>query len=687
MARSRKLAAWSMMLVGFFGWIAPSPTPAFQASATSPRRPFQDLWIPPTMEGTSFDLTLSPSSQSFWNGATTRTYGYNGAGFWGPTLILEQGSTVQMKVKNAIDEPTTVHWHGLHLPASTDGGPHQMIEPGATWSPSFRVMNQAGTYWYHPHPHETTQKQLTYGAGGLILIRDPIEAKLALPRNYGVDDIPLVLTSRRFYTNDQFSFEGDNDKYGDYLLVNGTLDARVKLPSQFVRLRILNAEIERGYILGFKDNRTFHVIATDGGLIDAPLPVQRVRLMVGERVEILVDLGGEKPGSGLDLMAYHSNQPFGFPGGEPGTTRPNGSLLNNIDFRVLRINVADPTPNPITTLPRTLTKNRYWTDADVTNRRTIKITAGQPGSTFSFDNVSYTTHAKSQVVELGAVEEWTIVNNNVFGHSFHIHDVQFNIVKRSRGAVADFERGWKDSVYVPRGQSVSFIARFDDFASETDPFMYHCHMANHEDGGLMGQFVVKDPKASGKSTAQAIEFRPRQDHPVSADKAREATRRVGTIAPDFQEKDLDGRPIVLASLAREKPVVLFFIEPRCPCSKDASPYFDRLRAEYGDACTIVGVIDADPELARTWTKQVDVHFPIIADPDQKLIRTYAAEGSTFTTLIQPGGTIAKTYPGYGSAMLSDLADSIARLGGVESRIIDLAGAPATLVSGCPFPTR
>ena len=178
-------------------------------------RPFQNLWIPPALDGKSFDLILSKTSKSFWAEATTTTYSFNKTGFWGPTLILNQSDTVEMKVKNDLSEPTTVHWHGLHLPAAVDGGPHQLIKAGATWTPSFTVKNNAGTYWYHPHAHETTQKQLTYGAGGLIIIRDPVEAKLALPRTYGIDDIPLVLTSRRFYGDDQFSFEGDEDKYGD----------------------------------------------------------------------------------------------------------------------------------------------------------------------------------------------------------------------------------------------------------------------------------------------------------------------------------------------------------------------------------------------------------------------------------------------------------------------------------------
>ncbi len=652
-------------------------------------RPFQNLWIPPILEGKSFALTLSKTSKSFWSGATTTTYGFNKAEFWGPTLILNQGDTVQLKVKNDLSEPTTVHWHGLHLPANVDGGPHQIIQPDKTWTASFTVLNHAATYWYHPHPHEATQKQITYGAGGLIIIKDPVEAKLPLPRTYGVDDIPLVLSSRRFYRNDQFSFEGDSDKYGDYLFANGTLDAQVSLPAQYVRLRILNAEIERGYDLGFSDQRTFYVLATDGGLVDKPIPVTRMKLMVGERVEVLVNLGADKPGATIDLMAFNSKQPFGFPGGEPGRSAPNGSYLNNLDFRLLHINVAAPTASPITKLPEMLTRNQFSTDADVNQRRTLRISrVGPPQKEFAFDNKHFDLHAVNQVVKLGAVEAWTITNDRTFGHTFHIHDVQFKIVKRSDGPVADYEQGWKDTVYVPRSASVTFIAKFDDFASDTAPFMYHCHMANHEDGGLMGHFLVsKDPAAIKPDSKGMIRLQDRIEHPLTPESIKPVERPVGSPAPAFRTTDLDGKPMSLASLTEKKPLVLFFIDCACPCSRAAAPFLDRLQSRYGDACTVVGITNSDAKVAGAWAKQVGVRFPLVADPNLSIITDYSAARSVSTTVVAPGGKIVKTYPAYNAETLTDLSATVARLGGVTVRTLPIDDAPKKLVSGCPFQQR
>lgn len=645
--------------------------------------PYQPLWIPPLVEGKTFNLSVDTGSRTFITG-TTPTLSFNQMGFWGPTLVFNKGETVQINVKNNLKEVTTVHWHGLHIPAATDGGPHQPIEAGATWTPSFKVDNNAGTYWYHPHPHELTQKQFTMGAGGLIIIRDPIESRLALPRTYGVDDIPIVLTSRRFKSDNSFSYNGDHDKYGDYGMVNGVLNPQAKLPAQVVRLRILNAEIERAYILGFPDNRTFYVVTTDGGLVEKPIPVKRLRLVVGERAEILVDLSKDKPGTSLDLMAYNSNQTFGFPGGEPDKGGDNGSLLNNSDFRVLNLQITASTPRHISQIPTTLTTNRFPLESEVTQKRTIKVTEGHPF--FTLDNKSFDMHVVDQAVKLGATEMWTITNNEVFGHAFHIHDIQFKIVSRSKGEVADYEKGWKDTVYVPKNQSVTVIAKFDDFASDTDAYMYHCHMANHEDGGMMGQFLVsKNPAGLERNAKGAITFRAKVEHPVTAAMADVAAKQALTPAPAFSGKTSDGGSVSLASLSATKPVVLYFIEKECPCSRDAAVYLERVQAAYGKDVTVIGVINATPAEARTWSMSAKATFPVITDEDCTIIHAYKAERSVSSTIIASGGGIVKAYPGYSVQTLDDLSTQVAKLLNKPVRKISTEGAPVKLTAGCTFP--
>ncbi len=478
-------------------------TGLFVCISVSSNAQYNNLWIPDTLSGTTFNLAIKDTFKQLKPGNQTVTAGING-NFWGPTLIFKYGDTVHMNVHSYLNDTTTLHWHGMHLPAVMDGGPHQTIPPGTIWQPYWLVKNKSATYWYHPHLHMKTEEQLTKGLGGFIIIRDNEEAALAIPRTYGVDDIPLVLTSRRFDASN--AFVDTAGPYGDYMLTNGTMNAQVGLPKQYVRMRILNGEMERGYDLGFSDNRTFYVIGNDGGLLNAAVAVTRVKLMVGERVEIMVNLGSDVVGSSLDLMAYNAGQAFGFPGGEPGTTGHFGSLLNNINFPVLHINVIAATSGAITAVPSALAANTYWTAADATVSRTINVTDGTPGTPFYLDHTPFDLNTINKTVKLNTIEKWTVTNNNVFGHSFHIHDVQFKIISRSTGPVGAYEDGWKDSYFLHVNETVSFVAKFEDYADNIHPFMYHCHFAPHEDGGMMGQFVVVDGTGIGQTENNKPDF-------------------------------------------------------------------------------------------------------------------------------------------------------------------------------------
>jgi len=467
---------------------------------------YNTLTLPQALYGTTFNLEIKDATKQLKTGNLTVTGALNNESFWGPTLFINKGDEVHMNVTNNLNESTTLHWHGMHLPAVMDGGPHQIIPAGTLWQPYWTVMNQASTLWYHPHLHEMTQAQMTKGVGGFIIVNDPQESALALPRTYGVDDIVLALTSRSYSATNQFLVPPASTRvYGDYMLTNGTPNAQITLPKQYVRLRILNAEIERGYNLGFSDNRTFYIIANDGGLLNAPVAItgtNRVKLMVGERIEILVNLGNDAIGSTVDLKTYNSGQPLGFPGGEPNTTGQFGSLLNNTDFSVLHINVGATTTatTPITAVPSTLATNTYWTATDATVTRTISVTGGQGATAFSLDNTPFVLNTINKTVNLNDIEKWTVTNNAIFGHSFHVHDIEFKVVARNGVAtnVGAHESGWKDTFYVPRGESVTFVGKFDDFADAdvTHPYMYHCHFGGHEDGGMMGQFIVTAPLAT-----------------------------------------------------------------------------------------------------------------------------------------------------------------------------------------------
>jgi bilirubin oxidase len=473
---------------------------------------YNTMAMPEALYGPTFNLNIHESTKQLVSGNQTITGSLNNESFWGPTLFINKGDVVSLNVTNNLIESTTIHWHGMHLPSVMDGGPHQIIPPGTLWQPYWTVMNQASTLWYHPHLHQSTQAQMTKGLGGFIIVKDPTESALALPRTYGVDDIVVALTSRSYNaaTNTFVTPPASTRVYGDYMLTNGTPNAQYTLPKQYVRMRILNAEIERGYNLGFSDNRTFYIIANDGGLLNAPVAVTRVKLMVGERVEIMVNLGNDTVGSTIDLKAFNSGFALGFPGGEPATGGQFGSLLNNIDFPVLHINVGATTALPITAVPTTLENNTYWTATTPVNvTRALAVTGGQAAVPFTLDNTAFALTTINKTVTLNDFEKWTVTNNNIFGHSFHIHDIEFKIVDRNgiTTQVGTHESGWKDTFYLPKGESVTFVAKFDDFADAdvNHPYMYHCHFSGHEDGGMMGQFIV-NPSLATTSFSKSTEF-------------------------------------------------------------------------------------------------------------------------------------------------------------------------------------
>ncbi len=461
------------------------------------------LPVPDTLVGPNFVLNMHKDSVQFFPGNKSKTYAFNQFKYLGPTLIFNKGSNVSITVNNQIGDTTTVHWHGIHLPAKWDGGPHSPILPATSWNPQFTVMDHAATYWYHPHMHMETAEQAIKGAAGLIIVRDPAEAALALPRKYGVDDIPLIVQCQQYNSQNQAMPKGMEDST---ILVNGAranygYTVYANLPAQVVRIRILNASGERTFNFGFEGNKPFKQIGTDGGLLNTPLNTTRIRLAPGERAEVLLDLSGLN-GQTLYLKSFASELPMGIQGGPtmpmPPGSPPMDSPLNGVDFNILKINVVAQTPNPIVSVPVTLVNNTPYLPASASVTRTIRFTADSlmvMDGPFYFNDSSFNMMRIDYQIPLNQVEVWKLVNETMVAHPFHIHDVQFNVIDRNGSAPPPSENGRKDVVLIPSGDSLMFIAKFEDFADDNIPFMYHCHILMHEDDGMMGQFIVSENAA------------------------------------------------------------------------------------------------------------------------------------------------------------------------------------------------
>ncbi len=467
------------------------------------------LAIPDTISGTEFNLNIYDTSKVFYNGYTTNTFGINAA-YLGPTLFLNKGDSVNMHVANELMDTTTIHWHGLHVSAMNDGGPHIVIPPSTIWNPSFKVRDHAAMYWYHPHLHMMTNMHATMGAAGLIIVRDSTEATLNLPRTYGIDDFPIVIQSKCFDANKQILVDNASDSV---MMVNGTLNAYLPAPAQVVRLRVLNASSERVYNLGFQGNLAFSQIGSDGGLLNAPVSLTRLRLAPGERAEILIDLNG-KEGQSINLMSYAAEFPSAIygalqPGMGAGQTIPGytANVLNGQNFNIMAFNVVAPTANPITTIPTTLVNNIVWPTGSANATKTLTFSPVTMGPTaiqgpFLINNTSFDMDVVNYTIPLNNIEIWTLNNQSPIAHPFHIHDIQFYLTEINGATPPANMQGRKDVVLVPAGQTVKFITKFETFCDSMATYMYHCHMLPHEDDGMMGQFVVSCPANIGIKTIE-----------------------------------------------------------------------------------------------------------------------------------------------------------------------------------------
>ena len=458
------------------------------------------LAIPDTLSGTNFTLDIIDTSHVFYPGFSTQTFGVN-ASYLGPTLFLNKGDSVNMMVNNNLMDTTTLHWHGLHVGPQNDGGPHIYIPPMTTWNPGFVVRNNAATYWYHPHMHMMTNMHATLGAAGLIIIRDSVEAVLNLPRTYGEDDFPLVIQSKSFDLNKEIVL---GDAYDSVMMVNGTIDAYLPVPAQVVRFRMLNASSERNYNLGLQGNLPFQQIATDGGLLDAPVPLTRLVISPGERAEILVDFSGMN-GQSIDLISFASDFPNAIygamqPGIGAGQVIPGytSNPLNGTNFRIINFQVITQTATPVTTIPPTLTTNTPWPILSANGSKTLTFTPVNMGPTaiqgpFLINNSGFDMQVINYNIPLDNIEIWTLTNQSPIAHPFHIHDVHFYVTEINGLAPPPNLQGLKDVILVPAQQTVKFITKFEDFCDPMYPYMYHCHMLTHEDDGMMGQFLVTCP--------------------------------------------------------------------------------------------------------------------------------------------------------------------------------------------------
>ncbi|BBV42437.1 MULTISPECIES: multicopper oxidase CueO [Citrobacter] len=512
-------------------------------AADRPALPIPDLL---TADASNRMQLVVQAGKSSFAGKTATTWGYNG-NLLGPAVKLNKGQSVTVDIHNQLAEETTLHWHGLEIPGEVDGGPQGIIPAGGKRSVTFTPDQRAATCWFHPHQHGKTGRQVAMGLAGLVLIEDEEIRKLMLPKQWGIDDVPVIIQDKQFSADGQVDYQLDIMTaavgwFGDTLLTNGAIYPQHAAPRGWLRLRLLNGCNARSLNIAASDNRPLYVIASDGGLLAEPVKVTELPMLMGERFEVLVDVSD---GKAFDLVTLPVSQmgmaiaPFDKPhpvmrvqpllitasGTLPDslTSMPSLPSLEGLTVRKLQLSM-DPM---LDMMGMQMLMKKYGAQAmagmdhgkmmghmnndnmghgnmnhgnmnhgEMGNMQHGDMGNMKHGGSFDFHNANringqaFDMNKPMFAAAKGQHERWVISGQgDMMLHPFHIHGTQFRILSENGKAPAAHRAGWKDTVRVEGGVS-EVLVKFDHDAPKEHAYMAHCHLLEHEDTGMMLGFTV-----------------------------------------------------------------------------------------------------------------------------------------------------------------------------------------------------
>ena len=481
------------------------------------------------------ELTARPSQAQILPGRATDVWQFTGrvlkgpassvepikSSYLGPTLRLRRGQKVRIRFLNRLPDASIVHWHGLDVPENADGHPRLAVDGGKDYLYEFEVTNRAGTYWYHPHPHMQTGPQVYSGLAGLLIVSDEEEAALTLPS--GATELLAVIQDRRFDADNQLAYsttmmDMETGFLGNRVLINGQASVHWSLATRVYRIRLLNGSNARVYKLGWSDGTPMTVIGTDGGLLERPQTQRYVTLAPAQRVDVWLDLsqravetrmelqsaafaltdaglnmggmmGGGRMGGGMGMGA----------GGGRGNAMASGTLALGAPVSLLTLSVDRREKSPTALPTRLSTFGRSWQPVSSAPVRQIPLTFRMMewflgGRSFG----EMTEVAPDETVRAGSTHIWEFVNAGgpmgmQMAHPIHIHGCQFRVLSRTGGAANNTLReglvdgGWTDTVLVLPNETVRVQV---PFTTHPGLYLYHCHILEHEDMGMMRNFKV-----------------------------------------------------------------------------------------------------------------------------------------------------------------------------------------------------
>lgn len=493
-------------------------------------------------------LTAGESEVSLFEGRKTKCWSFKSElikgepgrlqqipdSYLGPTIKVRKGEKIRIRFKNELPEESIVHWHGMHVPEEDDGHPTDIISNGETYVYEYEIMNRAGTYWYHPHPHGRTGPQVYNGLAGMLLVSDKEEDNLGLPT--GEFDRAVVIQDRSIDNDNQLVYldGGRMDRMmgflGDQIFVNGRPEQELSLKAGCsYRLRILNGSNSRIYKLAWDNREPFTVIGIDGSILEQPKVMPYVMLAPAKRIDIWLDLKNKKQGDDTELksMAFESGMMGGMMNG--GMMNANNTSLSlGSEYNLFKIKMNESGSNDFL-LPENLVPSNYLDpNAAVNTNNPREFDFFMQGMQWTINGRTWEPRdvAEEEIVKLNTTEIWQLSNkggkmmggNGMMGdggmmgrgsegggmgnmmqmpHPIHIHQVQFNILERDTSemnptvwnSIKDgfIDEGWQDTVLLMPGMKVKVIMHFSDFRGV---FVYHCHNLEHEDMGMMRNFKI-----------------------------------------------------------------------------------------------------------------------------------------------------------------------------------------------------
>ncbi|GAA0547214.1 multicopper oxidase family protein [Actinomadura livida] len=392
-------------------------------------------------------LDIQPANVEIFPGFKTAALTYGGT-FVGPTILATEGRAIQIKYRNRLKEDANVHLHGGHNPASSDGHPMDVIPAGGSKVYTYPNRQPGATLWYHDHVHHLEAEHVFRGLHGFYLLKGYDEARLNLPS--GEYDVPIMLRYGKFDEDGQILFSPYDDvSTRTTFLVNGRPQPYFKVAARRYRFRLLNASNHGDFKVNL-GGREMVQIASDGGLLPAPVSRKEVLITPGERAEVVVDFSDVPVGSSVVLesewgpvMRFDVDRRGFDTGGPPAVLRPNPTLPKPTVEREIRMQLSDD-------------QQVFWIN----------------GKPFDPDRVDVR-------IKRGTTEVWRIYNDDSdwgIDHNFHLHMVRFRVLDRDGAPPWPGESGLKDTVSVPPGTSVRVQATFGEHLGR---FVYHCHMMEH----------------------------------------------------------------------------------------------------------------------------------------------------------------------------------------------------------------